>query len=81
MIVINNGSIGRQVNITDDVPFTFELRARKPKKWAYLVVIIRDGIPTVTGFNDFAEATAFYDLHGLQWSDSYLCDVMKGPVV
>ena len=83
MNVINNGAIGRQVNIAGDGPLniTIDRSNRRPLRWQYLVVIVREGVPEVTGFNDIDDATAFYDLHGSQWSESYLCNVMKGPVM
>jgi hypothetical protein len=83
MNVINNGAIGRQVNIAGDGPLnvTIGLSNRRPLRWQYLVVIVREGVPEVTGFNDIDDATAFCHLHGAQWSDSYLCNVVKGPVI
>lgn len=47
----------------------------------YLVVISREGVPEVTGFNDLEEATCFFEAASAQWSDSYLCEVKRGPKV
>jgi hypothetical protein len=47
----------------------------------FLVVIYRDGVPAVTGFEDLEEATRFFEAAAEQWSDSYLCEVMRGPKV
>ena len=49
--------------------------------YEYLVVIVREGVPEVTGFIDLSEAQAFYDLFGASWSESYLCTVLLGPKV
>lgn len=49
--------------------------------YQYLVVIVREGAPEVTGFNDIDEATHFYDLWGARWSESYLCKIVLGPKV
>lgn len=53
------------------------------KGWGYthLVVIFREQVPTVTGFYDLVEAQKFYDLAGAQWSETFLVEILKGPLV
>lgn len=49
---------------------------------AWLVVIKREtDPPQVTPFNTEAEARAYESVHGQQWSDSFVCKVVKGPRV
>lgn len=49
--------------------------------YRYLVVICREGVPEVAGFNGLDEAERFFAAASEQWSDSYLCDVLRGPKV
>ena len=48
--------------------------------YMYLVVIFREQIPTVTGFYDLASAQAYYEIAGTQWSESFLVEILKGPL-
>lgn len=50
-------------------------------EYSYLVVIIREGVPEVTGFYSLEVASKFFELASAQWSDSYLCEVKRGPKV
>jgi hypothetical protein len=56
----------------------------KPKI-KYLVVISREIAHnedlTVTPFDDLKSAARFHEDAGAQWSESFLCEVLKGPVV
>lgn len=56
-----------------------ETKPRHPTEYKWLVVINREGESNVTGFFHYDDARKFYDLASLQWSDSYLCDIVKGP--
>jgi len=50
----------------------------------HLVVILRDGEPsltTVTPFYNLADAAEFHDRAGAQWSESYLVEILRGPLV
>lgn len=48
-----------------------------PIRW--LVVVIREGRVEATPFTDELDAKTFFDRASLQWSDSYLCEVLVGP--
>ena len=50
-------------------------------KYTWLVVIVREGAPEVTGFDNHKDAYDYFDRHGAQWSESYLCEVILGPKV
>jgi hypothetical protein len=47
----------------------------------HLVVILREGEPTVTPFYDAKDALEFYDRAGAQWSESFLVEIIRGPLV
>lgn len=50
--------------------------------YEYLVIIIRDGIPEIIPFqtHDHPEnVDKFFDKTSEQWSDAFLCKVIKGP--
>lgn len=50
----------------------------EPTKW--LVIIQRETAPPdVTTFSDEELAREFFELWSLQWSESYLCEVVIGP--
>jgi len=57
--------------------------AKNNKKFVYsmIVVIVREGEKEVVPFEDEDEAREFFEKASLQWSDSFLCKVVKGPVV
>lgn len=46
-------------------------------KW--FVVICREGVTEVTPFEDEADARAFLDISGVQWTEAFLCKVVEGP--
>ncbi len=50
-------------------------------RYTHLVVISREGQPEVRGFHDYDSAFRWYDAVGVQWSESYLTAVLKGPLV
>lgn len=50
--------------------------------YLYVVVVSRDGgSPEVTGFNGYEDAERFFAEARMNWSDTYLCAVMQGPIV
>lgn len=51
------------------------------KKYTYLVIIYREQTPTITPFYDLETATAFYDEAGAQWSETFLVEILRGPLV
>lgn len=55
-------------------------RPEAPPRPPWLVVIAREGVPEVRPFDDENEARAYEDFWGAQWSESYVCRVIKGPV-
>jgi hypothetical protein len=50
-----------------------------PGVYRWLVVIVREGVPEVTGFWELEEAERHFDRASWQWSDSFLVEVVKGP--
>lgn len=56
-------------------------RPEAPPTPPWLVVIAREGVPEVTPFEYEEDARAFESTWGTQWSESYVCRVIKGPVV
>jgi hypothetical protein len=55
---------------------------QRPGIWPFLVVIKREtNPPEYFGFADEEEAFAHYERIGAQWSDVFLCRVIRGPVV
>ncbi len=46
----------------------------------WLVVIAREGVPEVTGFWEREDAEDYFDRASIQWSDSYLVEVVRGPI-
>ncbi len=57
------------------------MRDLNRERYTHLVVIFREQIPSVHGFYDRASAEAFYDLAAQQWSESFICEILKGPLV
>lgn len=53
---------------------------RRPRH-EYLVVISREGDILVTPFDDPNAAMAFAAEAGAQWSETYVCKVLSGPLV
>lgn len=49
-------------------------------KYKYLVIIIRDGDTTIYPFPDINTAKKFYEKAHVQWSDSYICKIIQGPL-
>jgi hypothetical protein len=52
-----------------------------PGRYSHIVAIVREGDPEVRGFHDYKAAFDWYDAAGTQWSESFLCEVVKGPLV
>ncbi len=52
-------------------------------RYTHLVAIVRDPgmVHEVRGFNSAKDAHAYADHAGAQWSQTYVCLVMKGPLV
>jgi len=48
--------------------------------YRWIVVIVREGLPEVTGFLERSDAESFFDRASLQWSDSYMAEVVKVPL-
>lgn len=50
-------------------------------RYTHLAVIVREpGMEiTVVGFHDEGSATTFASEAGAQWSETYVCSVLKGP--
>jgi hypothetical protein len=55
------------------------MRDKMKLLYTHLVIIIYEGKPVVTGFNNYEDAREFFENASLQWSDSFLCTVLKGP--
>lgn len=49
--------------------------------YKYIVVIIREGVPEVTGFYSLSDALEYEDKAGIKWSETFVCEVLKGPKV
>lgn len=49
--------------------------------YRWLVVIAREGVSEATGFWEREDAEDYFDRISLQWSESYLVEVVKGPKV
>lgn len=49
-------------------------------RYSHLVVISREGALEVRGFHNLETAAAWENYAGGQWSESYLCEVIKGPL-
>lgn len=47
--------------------------------YTHLVVIVREGVPEVTGFYSLVDAQAFFSVWSAQWSEAFLCEVVNGP--
>lgn len=52
----------------------------RPGMYPWLVVIVREGTPTVTPFANEQDARDYFDVAAAQWSESFLCRVEIGPV-
>lgn len=47
----------------------------------WIVVIKRETDPAeVTPFHEYQDAKDFFDQWSQQWTESYLCGVLKGPL-
>lgn len=78
------------MNELDEVRISFinslrqrlELKMKNKSCYSRIVIIFREGevriIPFEQGFEK--EAKNFFEKASQQWSDSFLCDVLKGPV-
>lgn len=51
--------------------------------YSILVVIVREGVPELTGFREGEEREAeeYFEKVSMNWSDSFLCRVERGPRV
>lgn len=49
------------------------------RSYTHLVVIVREGVPEVTGFPGLQDATVYFDQAGTQWSESFLTEIVYGP--
>lgn len=50
-----------------------------PAAERYMVVINREGTVEARVFDALADAQAYFDTWGAQWTETYLCVVMNGP--
>lgn len=62
-------------------PRTTYIHEIAPYPPRFLVVICREGETEATEFDDLGQAREFHDWAGTYWSDSFLCQVLKGPKV
>jgi hypothetical protein len=53
---------------------------RRVGRYTHLVVIAREGVPEVREFENYDDAATWHDEAGSQWSESYLTEVIKGPL-
>ncbi len=60
-----------------------DLAEEKKPNYSRIVIIFQEDKPEIVGFlnGDEEAAEEFYEKAGAQWSDSYLCQVLKGPLV
>jgi hypothetical protein len=49
--------------------------------YRWLVVIVREGVPEVTGFDDRLDAVDYFSRASIQWTESFFCEVQAGPGV
>lgn len=56
---------------------------QKKLQYEWLVIIFKDGQPEFSPFTDTdqEEVEKYFEKASEQWSDSYLCKVIKGPVI
>ena len=57
--------------------------AEKELLYVYLIVICREGITEVVPFGSectLEEIERYFDRASEQWSDAYLCKVIRGPI-
>lgn len=55
---------------------------RSEGRYTHLTVIMREQEPAdVRGFHDLASAQGFFEQASNQWSESFLVEVIKGPLV
>ena len=47
--------------------------------YRFMVVICREGASDVTPFEDGSDAREYFDQWSMQWTESFLCQVMRGP--
>jgi hypothetical protein len=59
------------------IPFDFTITRRS----THLVIIFRDGVPEIYPFRDVVEAAEYADRAGAQWSETYVTEILKGPLV
>jgi hypothetical protein len=50
-----------------------------PGVYRWLVVIVREGVPEVTGFWEGEDAEKYFEDAWMNWTDSFLIEVVKGP--
>jgi hypothetical protein len=53
----------------------------KGQRYTHLVVIFREQEPSVVGFCSLKEAMKYADDAGAQWSETYVTQIIKGPLV
>lgn len=49
------------------------------RAYRWIVVICREGASDVTPFEDERTAREYFDLWSMQWSESFLCEIVIGP--
>jgi hypothetical protein len=49
--------------------------------YTWIVVIVREGVSEVTGFFEYEAARVHFETMSMNWSESYLCEVVIGPKV
>lgn len=48
--------------------------------YKYLVIIVKDGgTPEIFPFENLDDAEIFFEKASLQWSESHICEILKGP--
>lgn len=51
------------------------------ERYTHMVLIFREGPPDVTPFYDLDSAMEFADRAGAQWSETYVVEIKRGPLV
>ena len=55
--------------------------SKNPGVYQFMVVIFREQTPEVYGFYELSSAEKFAEEAGAQWSETFLTEVIKGPLV
>lgn len=50
------------------------------ERYTHLVVIFREQEPSVIGFYNLKDAMKYADKAGAQWSETYVTQIIKGPL-